>query len=176
MKLRRQIKGFNYCVTNDGEIISLPKARLTPKGTPCLTKERKLKPGRIGENGYEIVYLRKNGKSIRFYVHRLVAEAFIENPNSLEFVNHINGVKFDNRADNLEWCSRAQNGLHACRVLEVGKSRKVAQYDRNGNYIKTWANSYQASEQLGINRGNINSCVNKHRKTAGGFRWEAICV
>ena len=56
------------------------------------------------------------------------------------------------------------------------RGRKVAQYDKRGNYIKTWANAYEVQEKLGINHGNINSCVNKHRKTAGGYRWEALCA
>lgn len=124
--------------------------------------------------GYLIVYLRKDKKSIRFHVHRLVAQVFV-NGNGSD-VNHKNGAKTDNRADNLEWCSRSENVKHATRVLGLGKTRKIAQYDRRGNYIKTWANAYEAQEKLGINHGNINSCVNKHRKTAGGYRWEAVCV
>lgn len=134
---------------------------------------RLLKPALDGA-GYLIVYLRKDKKSIRFHVHRLVAQVFV-NGNGSD-VNHKNGTKTDNRAGNLEWCSRSENVKHAIRVLGLGKTRKIAQYDRRGNYIKTWANAYEAQEKLGINHGNINSCVNKHRKTAGGYRWEAVCV
>lgn len=134
---------------------------------------RLLKPALDGA-GYLIVYLRKDKKSIRFHVHRLVAQVFVNGDGS--DVNHKNGTKTDNRADNLEWCSRSENVKHAIRVLGLGKSRKIAQYDRRGKYIKTWANAYEAQEKLGINHGNINSCVNKHRKTAGGYRWEAVCV
>lgn len=134
---------------------------------------RWLKPALDGA-GYSIVYLRKDKKSTRFHVHRLVAQVFV-NGNGSD-VNHKNGTKTDNRADNLEWCSRSENVKHATRVLGVGKTRKIAQYDRRGNYIKTWANAYEVQEDLGINHGNINSCVNKHRKTAGGYRWEALCA
>ena len=134
---------------------------------------RLLKPAVDGA-GYLTVYLRKNNKSVRHHVHRLVAQAFIEGNDT--DVNHINGVKTDNRADNLEWCSRSDNIKHATRILGIGKTRKIAQYDRRGNYIKTWANAYEAQEKLGINHGNINLCVNKRRKTAGGYRWEAVCV
>ena len=134
---------------------------------------RLLKPALDGA-GYLIVYLRKDKKSIRFHVHRLVAQVFVNGDGS--DVNHKNGTKTDNRADNLEWCSRSENMKHAIRVLGLGKTRKIAQYDRRGNYIKTWANAYEAQEKLGINHGNINSCVNKRRKTAGGYRWEAVCV
>lgn len=134
---------------------------------------RLLKPALDGA-GYLIVYLRKDKKSIRFHIHRLVAQVFV-NGNGSD-VNHKNGDKVDNRADNLEWCSRSENVKHAIRVLGVGKTRKIAQYDRRGNHMKTWANAYEVQEKLGINRGNINSCINKHRKTAGGYRWEAVCA
>lgn len=134
---------------------------------------RLLKPAVDGA-GYLVVCLRKNNESVRFRVHRLVAQAFVEG-NGTD-VNHINGVKTDNSADNLEWCSRSENVKHATRVLGVGKTRKIAQYNKRGNYIKTWANAYEVQEKLGINHGNINSCINKHRKTAGGYRWEALCA
>lgn len=133
---------------------------------------RLLKPAVDGA-GYLVVYLRKDNESVRFHVHRLVAQAFVEGNGS--DVNHINGVKIDNQMENLEWCSRSENIKHATRVLGL-RSRKIAQYDKHGNYIKTWANAYEAQEKLGISHGNINSCVNKHRKTAGGYRWEAICA
>lgn len=180
MKLRKlwhSVRGYDglYQVSNFGEIKSLPRRKHLPNGKYTVSKEKLLSPARIGKDGYEFVYLTVGGESKRFYVHRIVAEAFLPNPDGMPFVNHINGLKFDNRLENLEWCSRSKNAKHAYRVLGVGRTCKIAQYDKRGNYIKTWANAYQAQEELGINRGNINSCVNKHRKTAGGFRWEAIC-
>lgn len=181
MKLRKlwhTVRGYEglYLVSNFGEIKSLPRRKHLPNGGYSMSKERILSPAQIGKDGYKFVYLTVDGKSKRFYVHRIVAEAFILNAEGLRDVNHINGLKSDNRVENLEWCSRSDNVKHAHRVLHVGRTNKIAQYDMRGNYIKTWANAYQVQDELGINRGNINSCVNKHRKTAGGFRWEAICV
>lgn len=178
MKLRKQIKGYEglYDVSSSGEIISLSRDKLLPNGKVCLSKEKRIRPAKIGKDGYEIVYLRKDGKSNRHYVHRIVAETFIENPNSMEFVNHKDGRKYHNSVENLEWCDRSQNARHAYRILGVGKTRKIAQYDKRGNYIKTWSNAYEAHEKLGISAGNINSCVNKYRRSAGGYRWEAVCA
>lgn len=178
MKLRKQIKGYEglYEVCSDGAIISMPRQKRLPNGKSCQSKERVLSPARIGTEGYEFVYLRKNGKSHRHYVHRIVAENFLEDIKSGNVVNHINGIKYDNHLENLEWCCQSDNVKHATRVLGLGTTRKIAQYDKRGNYIRTWANAYEAQEKLGINRGNINSCVNKHRKTAGGYRWEAVCA
>ena len=181
MKLRKlwhSVRGYEglYQVSNFGEIKSLSRWKHLPNGKYTVSKEKLLSPAQIGKDGYKFVYLTVDGRSKRFYVHRIVAEAFLPNPNRLPFVNHLNGIKFDNRPENLEWCSRSENTKHAARVLGVGNTRKIAQYDKRGNYIRTWANAYQVQEELGINHGNINSCVNKHRKTAGGYRWEAICV
>lgn len=177
MKLRKQIRGYEglYQVRSDGAIISMPREKRLPNGKLCQSKERVMSPARIGEDGYEFVYLRKGGKTHRHYVHRLVADNFLSDIKNGKVINHINGIKYDNRVENLEWCSQSENVKHGTRVLGI-RSRKIAQYDKRGNYIKTWANAYEVQEKLGINHGNINSCINKHRKTAGGYRWEALCV
>ena len=177
MKLRKQIRGYEglYEVRSDGAIISMPREKRLPNGKMCQSKERIMSPARIGAFGYEIVYLRKGGKSYRHYVHRLVADNFLNDIKNGNVINHINGIKYDNRVENLEWCSQSENVKHATRVLGL-RGRKIAQYDKRGNYIKTWSNAYEVQEKLGINHGNINSCINKHRKTAGGYRWEALCV
>lgn len=66
--------------------------------------------------GYKHVRLSKNNRPRTQVVHRIVAKAFIENPESKPQVNHINGVKDDNRVDNLEWCTQSENMLHAYRI------------------------------------------------------------
>lgn len=130
---------------------------------------RLLKPALDGA-GYLIVYLRKDKKSIRFHVHRLVAQVFVDGNGS--DVNHKNGTKADNRANNLEWCSRSENVKHATRILGK-RSIPLAQIDKNtGEHIKDWANAYEAHEEIGVSAGDINACINGKRKSAGGFRWE----
>lgn len=85
--------------------------------------------GSAGRKGYRLVQLYRDGRNHNRIVHRLVAEAFVPNPNRKPVVNHINGVKDDNRAVNLEWVTNAENSAHARTVLNAmprGESVKGA--------------------------------------------------
>ena len=111
----------DYQVSNSGRMKSLKHG-----------KERFLKPVQT-PGGYQQVCL-YNGKAKRDLVHRLVARAFIPNPENKRTVNHKNGIKTDNRVDNLEWATYSENCLHASRVLEV---RGPSRYKKDGNYEET---------------------------------------
>ena len=88
---------------------------------------RELHP-QITEDGYLKVGLTKNSETKRFYVHRLVAQHFIENPQNLPQVNHKDGNKFNNEVSNLEWCTKRQNQEHAVRnsLMQHGEARPSA--------------------------------------------------
>ena len=112
--MKKQVLGFeDYSVDTDGRIFS-----------EKFGKVRELK-GIDNGGGYLQVELWKNGKSKRMQMHRLVAMAFLDNPENYAEVNHKNGIKTDNRLDNLEWCSRSMNQKHAFAIgLKSNKGSK----------------------------------------------------
>lgn len=120
-------------------------------------EERLLKPNTLSK-GYLQVTLYNNRRRKCFQVHRLVASAFIENPDNLPQVNHINGNKKDNRVENLEWCDNSNNQLHAWKMgLQqphychggADMKKRVALLDADGNIEKKFESILEASRYMG---------------------------
>lgn len=164
------IKGFsNYLISNLGRVKSLSKSYRYRKNDEIILKAN------TRQNGYLKVDLYANGKAYTKSIHRLVAEAFIPNPDNLPEVNHKDEDKTNNRVDNLEWCTPKYNnnyGTHNRKVSE-GVSKKVGRFTDDGILIDIWGSATIASETLGISRRNISrSCKTGFR--AGGFKWRFI--
>ena len=97
-----------YQVSNFGRVKALSKYMKHPTGSYSLLPERILK-GTIKNGGYIVVNIKKNGLQKDYLIHRLVAEAFIPNPNNYPVINHKNEKKSDNYFENLEWCTVLHN-------------------------------------------------------------------
>lgn len=122
-------------------------------------------------NGYKYVSLFKNNKEYKRYVHRLVAQTFINNPNSLPEVNHIDGNKQNNNIDNLEWCSRKYNHQHA---IDTGlfKTKPILKYDKEGNLIKRYSNFKELKlEMLNVTHSGISNACHTLKRTYKDYFW-----
>lgn len=168
----KDITGYEglYQVSTFGRVKSIPHLiRANISGGKRITEEY-IKNTTVGWHGYVWVVLCKNGKTKTHSVHRLVAIAFIENPNKLPAVNHIDGNKENNAVYNLEWCTNHENQIHAARNGLLPNSKKVVCIETG----EVYQSSGEAERATGICGRNIRSaCCGKY-KTAGGYRWKWV--
>ena len=174
----KDIKGYEglYQVSNIGRVKSLERVVFRKNGRKFSVKERILKP-RPNYKGYlQIQLYDSSGKRKFFLVHRLVCEAFHENPENKPCVNHIDENKANNSASNLEWCTYEENLNHGTRNARSTKARSklVGQYTLEGNLVKIWQSTMEVERQLGFNNSNISAAARGKYKTAYGFVWKYI--
>ena len=162
----RDIKNYEgrYQVNENGEVRSLNYNR---SGKVQVLKQRE------NTDGYCQVKLYKNGIKKLYYVHRLVADAFIPNPDNLPQVNHKDENPRNNRLFNLEWCTNEYNLNYGTRNQRSSSSRSksVKQYSLDGIFIDEYPSTHEVNRKLGFNQGLISAvCIGKYNQ-AYGYRW-----
>lgn len=142
MEIWKDIKGYEgvYQVSNYGNVRSLKKWDLNKRA--FIDAETLIKPTDNG-NGYDIIGLRIITKRKNFYVHRLVAETFIDNPMGLKYVNHKDYDKKNNCVDNLEWCTQKDNIAHSLIHMRKPKKTKSKVTNEKGIYYRASKNHYR---------------------------------
>lgn len=168
MEIWKDIEGYEglYQVSTHGRVRSLGNGKYNN------SKVRLLKPS-INTWGYLQVCLCKNGKTKKYLVHRLVAEAFLPNWFDDPQVNHIDEDKTNNHIDNLEWCDCKYNinyGTHNERMTE-SKSKPILQLTKTGKLIREWTSIREAGRN-NFNPGHIVSCCNGKLKHHKGYIWK----
>lgn len=168
MEQWKEIAGYNgyYEVSDLGNVRSLPR-RLTDgrmyKG--CMLVQK------TARNGYKQVHLSKGNMARWISVHRLVADAFVPNPNNLPQVNHIDENKQNNCASNLSWVSASENCKYGNRNATMVQQRSVCVVATDGCMEYQFNSIQEAARELHISAGHISQCCNGKRKTAGGYFW-----
>jgi hypothetical protein len=150
----KYIEGFQdlYQISNFGRVKSLSRERFNGKGY-FYSKEKILKIG--NSSGYCVICIRINKKFNNFYIHRLVAQYFIDNPKNKREVNHIDFIKFNNNVENLEWVSSLENRSHS-KNFKTSTSIYVGVYYNHRRNINCWESSIQINYQH-INLGSYDT-------------------
>lgn len=126
--------------------------------------------GDINNCGYQRVRCTANGKSIRFFRHRIVAELFIDNENNLPVVNHLDGNKNNNHYSNLEWCTSQENEIHKQLFLYPKKTnKKFIMTDTDGNEVTYNSQSEFISEYPEISQSSLSRWIIKGFCNRGKF-------
>ncbi|AYV84904.1 MAG: putative HNH endonuclease [Hyperionvirus sp.] len=154
------IEGFSkYCIDEQGNIYN---KKTSLKIKPFTTEE-----------GYMRIGIKPDDEKLgnKRYLHNLIAEVFISNPDNLPIVNHINEDKKDNRIENLEWCTFSHNMKEHARLNN--RSRKVASFNLKGTLVKKYGSIKEASHDVGLASTTIITACSEGWK-AGKYFWKYI--
>lgn len=173
----RSIAGYegSYEVSSLGRVRSLDRYNNKPQ----FVRGRMMKLHMRTNHGYPVVTLTKDGIPQPFLVHRLVADAFVDNPRRKPQVNHLNGVRKDARASNLEWTTRSENQRHAYETLKRGwVSSHLPAYRGLPKPVVAVSGDDRISfesigeaQSRGFNAGLVRECLAGKRASYKGYEW-----
>ena len=147
-----------------------PRIKVSNKGNVVSHKRVAPHPLKVSHNtcGYQRVGACHGSPQ---YVHRMVAETWIDNPNHYEQVNHINGNKDDNRVENLEWVTQSQNIRHSMRI---GLRKAIGTPIRIVETGEVYESIHECARRIGGLQANISACLAGKRSTHRGYHFEYV--
>lgn len=180
METWKPIEGYesSYEVSDLGRVRSLD--RFTPTWNGQVFKKGVIKTLKEDKDGYYKVWLSKESKKTSYFVHRLVAKAFIPNSEGLPVVNHIDGNKKNNVPENLEWCTVSYNTAHAFRVglrqpSDGGTSKSVVKLDPvTEEVIETYRSLSEAAQSNGSTAQAVSYAANGKTMISNGYKWAFV--
>lgn len=158
-------------VSSFGDVRTLDKV-VVSNGRGTYVKKRRILKQQRHDNGYLCVAFKVNGKTVTRYVHRLVAQTFIPNPDNLPEVNHKDNNPANNCVSNLEWCTHEYNIQYREKYgisAEKANGRPVLAVNLATLEVSQFHSRSEASRVLGVNIGNINSVIKGRHKQASGY-------
>lgn len=177
----KDIKGFEGCyqISNIGRVKSLERYVTYANGRTHIVYERILRLQKDRKGYIRACLVDNNKKKYNKQVHRMVAAAFIPNPNNFPQVNHINEVHGDNNVENLEWCSSEYNLNYGNRnkIASDTRGKDIIQFTMKGVPVCRHSGTRNAARALGLNPNcgaNIAACAHHIKKSAYGYKWEWV--
>ena len=180
------IKGYEglYQISTFGNVKSLSRPVKHSNGGTKILRERMLKTRVNSKTGYREVGLSRDGKQKYHLIHKLIAEAFIDNPHRLPVVNHIDGCKTNNDIFNLEWATYSENIRHAF-ANGLSHNNMTNEISRAGNEAQkkqvrcidddlVFDSAREAADYYGVQLSNLSKVCNGKARTTGGKRFEFI--
>lgn len=148
-----------------------PQYEVSNLGNIRHIKRKQNRKLQVCNSGYQTVGVKIDGKLHLLLIHRLVAKAFIPNPENKEQVNHIDENKFNNTVSNLEWATPKENANHGTRNERINNKEKQGKKVFCVELNKTFSSIGEAAKETGLWRSNICSCCRGVAKTTGGYHW-----
>lgn len=167
----RRLRASQDCIKEERKMKDIPGYEglyaVTSCGRVWSYKSKRFLNPIVNNNNYLVVTLHKDGERKIFLIHRLVAEAYIPNPNSLDTVDHIDNNKMHNYVNNLQWLTRAEN----TRKESYLREKKIKCIETGEVFPSILAAAKATSQKTS---SHIGECCNGKRRSAGGYHWHFI--